>query len=219
MTTETKELTAFDFLPHQKFYLHFWDQELVEEGMRILGITKEKITEQNIVTGSYVPSPSEYLGVGWGEEYREVTVPNSGGQTLSGYIRVKGNKYRVTKRYLGAEHIKLIKWLLVAAFPQLSMTIDKFEVYEPSSNIPENYEIYLRCNIHPDDKNQVGRCIYCPIKGILEKNWSIIEQRHVSYHEGYYNDPERKEKFLGFALGALESPQALELKALLENSK
>ena len=63
----------------------------------------------------------------------------------------------------------------------------------------------------------VGHSLYVPVKAITEKNYSLIVERHTTYHKGYYNTADRKE-YLDKALAALDSKVAKILKIVIEDN-
>lgn len=83
-------------------------------------------------------------------------------------------------------------------------TQSKFKIYQIHDE--KSYEIYL--------STANGQSLYIPFRAIQEKNYSLVEKRHISYHKDYYkNNPE----YLELALNALETPEARLLSSLLSD--
>lgn len=97
-----------------------------------------------------------------------------------------------------------IRQLPLKSSKTYQQTNSKFSIYQIHDE--KNYEIYL--------STANGQSLYIPFRAIQEKNYSLVEKRHVSYSKDYYkNNP----KYLELALGVLETPEARLLSSLLSN--
>lgn len=83
-------------------------------------------------------------------------------------------------------------------------TKSKFSIYQIHDE--KSYEIYL--------STSNGQSLYVPFRAIQERNYSLVEERHSSYHKDYYRS---KPEYLEKALGALKTPEAALLSSLLSN--
>ena len=82
-----------------------------------------------------------------------------------------------------------------------------------------NYKMSIYHLDCPTDDIYVGcdneQSLYVPVKAITEKNFSLVVDRHTSYHKGYYNTADRKEH-LDKALATLETETAKALQKTIE---
>lgn len=71
-------------------------------------------------------------------------------------------------------------------------------------------DIYIKCDN--------GKSLYVPVKAIVEKNFSLVVDRHTTYHKGYYNTTDRKQH-LDEALATLETETAKALQKTVEEDE
>jgi hypothetical protein len=71
-------------------------------------------------------------------------------------------------------------------------------------------DIYVKCDN--------GKSLYVPVKAITEKNFSLVVDRHTTYHKSYYNTSDRK-KYLDEALATLETETAKALQKTIEENE
>lgn len=128
-----------------------------------------------------------------GFQYQETNALNTSDLTISEVLQEFGDM-----------KISDIRQLPLKSSKTYQRTNSKFSIYQIHDE--KNYEIYL--------STANGQSLYIPFRAIQERNYTLVEKRHVSYHKDYYkNNP----KYLELALGALETPEARLLSSLLSN--
>ena len=71
-------------------------------------------------------------------------------------------------------------------------------------------DIYVTCDN--------GKSLYVPVKAIVDKNYSLVEERMNTYWPSYYNRPDRKEN-LDAELATLETETAKALQKTIEEGE
>ena len=71
-------------------------------------------------------------------------------------------------------------------------------------------EIYIKCDN--------GKSLYVPVKAIVDKDYSLVEQRMNTYWSSYYNTPNRKQ-YLDAELATLKTKTAKALKKTIEEDE
>ena len=118
-------------------------------------------------------------------------------------VRKLAREYRVPDTYQLHEK-DLLKDCILLANP--NMANYQMRIY----HLDGAKEIYIKCD---DNKS-----LYVPIKAIVEKDFSIVVNRHTTYHKGYYDTPDRKQ-YLDAALATLETETAKALCKTIEEGE
>ena len=111
-------------------------------------------------------------------------------------------EYRVPCNYQLYEKNLLRDCILLVNPNMANYTMSIYHLDRPTD------DIYVKC----DD----GKSLYVPVKAITEKNFSLVVDRHTTYHKGYYNTPDRK-KYLDESLETLKTKTAKALKKTIED--
>lgn len=119
-------------------------------------------------------------------------------------VRKLAREYRVPDHYQ-CEEGNLLRDCIIAVNPLMSM----FEISTYHLDKPTD-DIYI--------KTEHKSSLYVPVRAITEKNFSLVIDRHTSYHKSYYNTVDRKE-YLNKALAALDSKVAKILKIVIEDGE
>ena len=118
-------------------------------------------------------------------------------------VRKLAREYRVPDNYQLREK-DLLKDCILLVNP--NMANYQMSIY----HLEGAKEIYIKC-----DNN---KSLYVPVKAIVEKNFSLVMDRHTTYHKGYYNTPDRKQ-YLDEALATLETETAKALRKTIEEGE
>ena len=119
-------------------------------------------------------------------------------------VRHLAREYRIPCRYQLHEK-DLLKDCILLVNPNLAnYHMDIYHLDRPTD------DIYVKCDN--------GKSLYVPIKAITEKNFSLVVDRHATYHKGYYNTSDRKE-YLDAALATLETETAKALQKTIEEDE
>ena len=85
-----------------------------------------------------------------------------------------------------------------------------------------NYQMTTYHLDHPTDDIYVtcdnGKSLYVPVKAIVDKNYSLVEERMNTYWPSYYNRPDRKE-YLDAELATLKTETAKALQRTIEENE
>lgn len=125
-----------------------------------------------------------------GEWMREVTKP--------------ARKYRIPCHYQLDEKDLLRDCILLVNPNMVKYHMDIYHLDRPTD------DIYVKC----DD----GKSLYVPVKAIVDKDFTLVVERHTTYHKGYYNTIDRKQ-YLDTALATLETETAKALCKTIEEDK
>lgn len=125
-----------------------------------------------------------------GEWVREVTKP--------------AREYRVPCHYQLYEKDLLKDCILLVNPNMANYHMDMYHLDRPTD------DIYVKC----DD----GKSLYVPVKAIVDKDFSLVVNRHTTYHKGYYNTIDRK-SYLDAALATLETETAKALRKTIEEGE
>ena len=119
-------------------------------------------------------------------------------------VRKLAREYRVPCRYQLHEN-DLLKDCILLVNPNLAnYKMNIYHLDRPTD------DIYVKCDN--------GKSLYVPIKAITEKNFSLVVDRHTTYHKGYYNTSDRKQ-YLDEALETLETETAKALQKTIEKDE
>jgi hypothetical protein len=121
-------------------------------------------------------------------------------------VRKPAREYLVPDSYQRHEE-RLVHLCLEDMYPQF-MAFD-YQIYHCDERDHKS-EVYIKC--------ENGKMLYCPLLALKEKNWDMVEKRHVSYMKSYYgNTPERAAKYLPEELAVLDTRTALKVKEMLSH--
>lgn len=116
-------------------------------------------------------------------------------------VRKLAREYRVPDNYQLHEKDLLKDCILLVNPNMANYTMSIYHLDRPAD------DIYVQCDN--------GKSLYVPVKAITEKNFSLVVDRHTTYHKGYYNTADRK-KYLDEALATLETETAKALQKTIE---
>ena len=117
-------------------------------------------------------------------------------------VRHLAREYRVPCRYQLHEKDLLKDCILLVNPNMANYHMETYHLDRPTD------DIYIKCDN--------GKSLYVPIKAIVEKNFSLVVDRHTTYHKGYYNTSDRKQ-YLDEALATLETEIAKALQKTIED--
>ena len=113
-------------------------------------------------------------------------------------------EYRVPDHYQLHEKDLLRDCILLVNPNMANYHMDIYHLDRPTD------DIYVKC--------ENGKSLYVPVKAITERKFSLVEDRHTTYHKGYYNSPDRKQ-YLDEALAILETETAKALQKTIEKGE
>lgn len=116
-------------------------------------------------------------------------------------VRKLAREYRVPCNYQLHEKDLLSDCILLINPNMANYKMSIYHLDRPTD------DIYVVCD---NDKS-----LYVPVKAITEKNYSLVVDRHTTYHKGYYNTADRKQ-YLDEALATLETETAKALRKTIE---
>ena len=119
-------------------------------------------------------------------------------------VRKLAREYRVPCNYQLKEKNLLMDCILLVNPNLVNYKIDAYHLDRLTD------DIYVKCDN--------GKSLYVPVKAITEKNYSLVVDRHTTYHKGYYNTADRK-KYLDEALATLETETAKALQKTIEKGE
>jgi hypothetical protein len=118
-------------------------------------------------------------------------------------VRKLAREYRIPCSYQISE-TDLLKDCILLANP--NMANYQMDIY----HLDGAKEIYIKCD------NKKSLCV--PVKAIVEKNFSLVVDRHTTYHKGYYNTHDRKQ-LLDEELATLETETAKALRKTIDEGE
>ena len=113
-------------------------------------------------------------------------------------------KYNVPCEYQLSENDLLKDCILLVNPNMANYHMDIYHLHNATD------DIYVKC----DD----GKSLYVPVKAIVDKDFSLVVNRHTTYHKYYYNTIDRKE-YLDAALATLETETAKALRKTIEEGE
>lgn len=119
-------------------------------------------------------------------------------------VRKLAREYRIPCNYQCHEKDLLRDCILLVNPNMAHYHMDIYHFDRPTD------DIYVKCND--------GKSLYVPVKAIIEKDFTLVVERHTTYHKGYYNTIDRKQ-YLDAALATLETETAKTLKKTIEEGQ
>ena len=119
-------------------------------------------------------------------------------------VQKPARKYNVPCKYQLSESDLLRDCILLVNPNMANYHMDIYHLHNATD------DIYIKC----DD----GKNLYVPVKSIVDKDFSLVVNRHTNYHKTYYNTIDRKE-YLDAALATLETETAKALCKTIEEGK
>lgn len=119
-------------------------------------------------------------------------------------VRKLAKEYRVPCDYQLHEKDLLKDCILLVNPNMATYQMSMYHLDQPTD------DIYVKCDN--------GKSLYVPIKAIVDKNYSLVENRMNTYWPLYYNTPDRKE-YLEAELATLKTETAKALQKTIEEDK